>query len=82
MLHVIAGLEKVKKADDQSTVEDQQQCRSAFQRERQQTRKENAAKTTHSWNALFLGTDAVAETMAENYEVQKRHLLLDEGENR
>lgn len=78
MLHIIAGEEKKKSSANQQ----EGKALSNFQRDREVNRKENAGKTAHTWNALFLGSNAVAETLAESYEVEKRHLLLDEGENR
>lgn len=77
MLHIIAGEEKVKKTDGNEA-----KALSSFQRERQQNLKENASKTQHTWNSLFLGTNAIAENLAESYEIEKRHLLLDQGESR
>jgi hypothetical protein len=79
-MHILAGEEKVKKA----TADPAQfgSNLSAFQRDRLKSQKDNAGKTQHTWNALFLGTNAVAETLAEKFDVEKRHLLLDEGENR
>ncbi|KAL3116486.1 hypothetical protein niasHT_006933 [Heterodera trifolii] len=87
MLHIIAGEEKrvrTNGADGDSTNDG---CQSAFQRERNEKRKANdaegateaATNNRCTWNALFLGTDAVAETLAENYEVEKRDLLLVDG---
>jgi multiple RNA-binding domain-containing protein 1 len=62
--------------------DDQEKVLSSFQRERLATRKKQAVETKQTWNALFLGSNAVAETLVENYDVEKRHLLLDDGENR
>lgn len=77
MLHIIAGKEKKK-----SNISKEGKTLSNFQQDRLTNRKENSGKTSHTWNALFLGSNAVAETLADNYDVEKRHLLLDEGENR
>uniref|UniRef100_A0A183BT40 RRM domain-containing protein n=1 Tax=Globodera pallida TaxID=36090 RepID=A0A183BT40_GLOPA len=82
MLHIIAGEEKrVRTAEEGADADGvASACRSSFQRERHQKLKANDAKATNrtTWNALFLGTDAVAETLADNYE--KRHLLLVDGD--
>ena len=31
--------------------------------------------SSHNWNALFLGANAVADVLAEKYEAEKRKIL-------
>ncbi|KAL7078468.1 hypothetical protein ACQ4LE_002674 [Meloidogyne hapla] len=78
MLHIIAGEENTKKP-----VQLGAKTLSKFQTERESSRRgENAEKLKQTWNSLFLGTNAVADLVAEDYQVTKRELLLEgKGEN-
>ncbi|VDN05656.1 unnamed protein product [Thelazia callipaeda] len=73
MLHILPGEEK------RETEEVGITGKSAFQKAKLSNLKKSAGKA-HSWNTLFLGANAVAETLAEKLEVEKRDLLLGEGE--
>lgn len=79
MLHIIAGEETIKKP-----VQLGEKTLSKFQTEKENNKKgENANKLKQTWNSLFLGTNAVADLLAEDYQITKRDLLLEEkGENR
>ena len=79
VLHIIAGEENTKKP-----IQLGEKTLSKFQTERESNRRgENAEKLKQTWNSLFLGTNAVADLLAEDYQVTKRELLLEEkGENR
>lgn len=78
MLHILPGLEKPEpkelSGEDQSGL-------SKFQKEKLAKLKANAGKA-HSWNALFLGANAVADTLVEKLQVQKADLLAGDAENR
>nr|CAD2133471.1 unnamed protein product [Meloidogyne enterolobii] len=78
VLHIIAGEENTKKP-----IQLGEKTLSKFQTERESNRRgENAEKLKQTWNSLFLGTNAVADLLAEDYQVTKRELLLEEkGEN-
>lgn len=79
MLHVLPGEEAKEKADaggrDDFGL-------SKFQKQRKRAQKADSASGGYSWNALFLGTSAVAEAMAERLEVEKRDLMVGDDENR
>ncbi|MFH4979342.1 hypothetical protein AB6A40_006051 [Gnathostoma spinigerum] len=75
MLHIMAGEEKRIK---EPTVEDGG-VKSAFQRDKQAKLKSNAGKA-HSWNALFLGVNAVADSLVAKLDIEKRDLLNGEGD--
>jgi hypothetical protein len=79
MLHIIAGQENIKKSFQLG-----EKTLSKFQTERENNKRgENANKLKQTWNSLFLGTNAVADLLAEDYQITKRELLLEEkGENR
>ncbi|VDM47055.1 unnamed protein product [Toxocara canis] len=74
MLHVLAGDEK-----RESKPEKIEGAKSAFQKEKAAKLKASAGKA-HSWNALFLGANAVADTLAAKLNVEKSQLLSGEGE--
>uniref|UniRef100_A0A9J2QB30 RRM domain-containing protein n=2 Tax=Ascaris lumbricoides TaxID=6252 RepID=A0A9J2QB30_ASCLU len=74
MLHVLAGDEK---REPKAEIIDG--VKSAFQKEKAAKLKANAGKA-HSWNALFLGANAVADTLAAKLNVEKSDLLSGEGE--
>ena len=38
------------------------------------------AQSSHNWNTLFLGSSAVAEVMADKYDVSKQDVLLSSGD--
>uniref|UniRef100_A0A914S7J3 RRM domain-containing protein n=1 Tax=Parascaris equorum TaxID=6256 RepID=A0A914S7J3_PAREQ len=76
MLHILAGDEK-----PEPKPEIIGEMKSAFQKEKVIKLKANAGKA-HSWNALFLGANAVADTLAAKLNVEKSDLLSGEGETR
>lgn len=39
------------------------------------------AKSSHNWNTLFLGANAVADVVASNYNTTKEHLLMENSKN-
>lgn len=47
----------------------------SFKEEKAENQKANASKTAHSWNALFLGANAIADTLAQRLNVKKSDLL-------
>ncbi|CAG9540195.1 unnamed protein product, partial [Cercopithifilaria johnstoni] len=73
MLHILPGEEKHEVEETDIT------GKSAFQKARLAKLKKDAGKS-HSWNTLFLGANAVAETLAEKLDVEKSDLLLGQGE--
>uniref|UniRef100_A0A1I8EDD3 RRM domain-containing protein n=1 Tax=Wuchereria bancrofti TaxID=6293 RepID=A0A1I8EDD3_WUCBA len=73
MLHILPGEEKREMEQIGIT------GKSAFQKTKIAKLKKEAGKS-HSWNTLFLGANAVAETLAEKLDVGKSDLLLGQGE--
>ncbi|VIO98796.1 RNA recognition motif [Brugia malayi] len=73
MLHILPGEEKREIEQIDIT------GKSAFQKTKVAKLKKEAGKS-HSWNTLFLGANAVAETLAEKLDVEKSDLLLGQGE--
>ncbi|VDO39245.1 unnamed protein product [Onchocerca flexuosa] len=73
VLHILPGEEK-REMEDIGIV-----GKSAFQKTKIAKLKKDAGKS-HSWNTLFLGANAVAETLAEKLDVEKSDLLLGQGE--
>ncbi|VDK79849.1 unnamed protein product [Litomosoides sigmodontis] len=73
MLHILPGEEKREVEETGIT------GKSAFQKAKFANLKKDAGKS-HSWNTLFLGANAVAETLAEKLDVEKSELLLGQGE--
>ena len=47
---------------------------SSYKKQKEKKMKKQAS-SSHNWNALFLGTDAVVDSMANRYEVDKRDIL-------
>uniref|UniRef100_A0A1I7YW15 RNA-binding protein 19 n=1 Tax=Steinernema glaseri TaxID=37863 RepID=A0A1I7YW15_9BILA len=76
MLHLLPGEEK---REDNTLDPANQKGLSAFQKEKQAKLKANAGKA-HSWNALFLGANAVADTLANKLDVSKADLLTGDDE--
>ncbi|VDN41811.1 unnamed protein product, partial [Gongylonema pulchrum] len=74
MLHILPGEEKQEKTASANV-----EGRSTFQKAKFAKLKKNAGKA-HSWNTLFLGANAVAETLAEKLDVVKSDLLLGVSE--
>lgn len=77
MLHILAGKEK----SEGSAVETQVGM-SVFQKKREADRKAHANKSFYSWNTLFVGTNAVAETLAERLKIEKSEFLAGDDVNR
>ncbi|RCN52420.1 putative bacteriochlorophyll 4-vinyl reductase [Ancylostoma caninum] len=75
MLHIIPGSEKREKHDKEKTVGNE---KTSYKKEKMAKLKANAGKT-HSWNALFLGPNAIADTLAEKLGVEKGELLNSEN---
>ncbi|KAK0399668.1 hypothetical protein QR680_003154 [Steinernema hermaphroditum] len=77
MLHLLPGDEK---RDDKALDPSNQKGLSAFQKEKQAKLKASAGKA-HSWHALFLGANAVADTLANKLAVSKADLLTGDDES-
>ncbi|KAK0399676.1 hypothetical protein QR680_003156 [Steinernema hermaphroditum] len=77
MLHLLPGDEK---RDDKALDPSNQKGLSAFQKEKQAKLKANAGNA-HSWHALFLGANAVADTLANKLAVSKADLLTGDDES-
>ena len=50
----------------------------SFKKKKEKQLKSQAS-SSHTWNALFLGQNAVADSMADRYGTQKGHILNAEG---
>ncbi|KAL6740593.1 hypothetical protein Aduo_013937 [Ancylostoma duodenale] len=75
MLHIIPGSEKREKNDKDKALANE---KTSYKKEKMAKLKANAGKT-HSWNALFLGPNAIADTLAEKLGVEKGELLNSEN---
>lgn len=76
MLHILAGENKL-----EPKLEPQTQCFSKFQQEKQQNLKENATKSSHVWNPLYMGGSAAAETLADQLQIPKWDLVAEKSQN-
>ncbi|VDK60722.1 unnamed protein product, partial [Cylicostephanus goldi] len=75
MLHILPGSEKREKNDADKTAASE---KTSYKKEKMAKLKAAATKS-HSWNALFLGPNAIADTLAEKLGVEKGDLLNSEG---
>ncbi|CAG7830076.1 unnamed protein product [Allacma fusca] len=75
MLHLLPA-----KSKDELT-EDDIQAGSSFKRSKELKQKKTAG-SSHNWNSLFLGQNAVAEIIADKYDVRKEELLLDNNDEK
>ncbi|XP_073956712.1 probable RNA-binding protein 19 [Choristoneura fumiferana] len=72
MLHLLpAKTEKVDDSDDEGLT---------F-KEKKAKKLKAQAKSSHNWNSLFLGANAIADVVASNYSTTKEHLLSDDNKN-
>ncbi|CAD6194698.1 unnamed protein product [Caenorhabditis auriculariae] len=81
MMHILPGEEKREKEEEEEDVKEKGgdlATTSSFKRQKEEKQKANAQKS-HSWNALFLGANAVADTLAERLSVSKSDLLTGES---
>jgi len=69
MLHVLPG--KPKKDDIDERYKDQS---TGFKQKRFEE-QQAAAESTHNWNTLFIGVNAVTDAIAEKYSVEKRDVM-------
>lgn len=80
MLHILPGKEKPVESAE-SGVENQPGM-SIFQKKREADRKNQAGKSTYSWNTLFMGANVVAEMLAEKLQMKKSDFLEGDELNR
>ncbi|CAB3406939.1 unnamed protein product [Caenorhabditis bovis] len=82
MMHILPGDEKRETKGEEKVENGGDATKTAkkrsFKEEKQENLKENANKA-HSWNALFLGPNAIADTLAERLNVSKADLLTAES---
>jgi hypothetical protein len=79
MLHILPGDEKREEKTDTVSMG----ASSAFQRQKAAKLKASALGAgQHSWNALFLGPNAIADTLAAQLGTSKADLLDTGGETR
>ncbi|CAD5226690.1 unnamed protein product [Bursaphelenchus xylophilus] len=76
MLHILPGEEKPDVSEDQTN----EKVLSKFQKEKNAKQKENSGRA-FSWNTLFLGANAVADTLAEKLNIQKSQFLEGDDKN-
>lgn len=72
MLHILPGKAKV-------SPEDLLQNGNLSYKDKKALKEKAIAGSSHNWNTLFLGTDAVAEAMAATYNTTKEKILEDES---
>ncbi|WKY05251.1 hypothetical protein Q1695_005903 [Nippostrongylus brasiliensis] len=75
MMHILPGSEKREKKEEEKPGASE---KTSYKKEKAAKLKANAVKS-HSWNALFLGPNAIADTLAEKLGVEKGDLLNSEG---
>ncbi|XP_062593216.1 probable RNA-binding protein 19 [Saccostrea cucullata] len=71
MLHIIPGKEKLDEETEHSEG-------SSFKTKKAAKQKAEAT-SSHNWNTLFLGVNAVADVMAAKYNTEKSHILDPEA---
>ncbi|CAG9786817.1 unnamed protein product [Diatraea saccharalis] len=72
MLHLLpAKAEKLENSDDEGL---------SF-KEKKAKKLKAQAKSSHNWNSLFLGANAIADVVASNYDTTKEQLLTDNNKN-
>ncbi|XP_051176560.1 probable RNA-binding protein 19 [Leptopilina boulardi] len=72
MLHILPGKAK-------ESPEDLLQNENLSYKDKKALKEKATAGSSHNWNTLFLGTDAVAEAMAATYNTTKEKILEDES---
>ncbi|XP_015593369.1 probable RNA-binding protein 19 [Cephus cinctus] len=72
MLHILRGKGK----DTKGELADQEHL---SYKEKKELQKKATAGSSHNWNTLFLGQNAVAETIATTYNTTKEKVLEDTG---
>ncbi|XP_034831745.1 LOW QUALITY PROTEIN: probable RNA-binding protein 19 [Maniola hyperantus] len=73
MLHLLPA--KTEKLEDEDNDE------GLSFKEKKAKKLKQQAKSSHNWNALFLGVNAVADVVAANYNTTKEQLLSDNNKN-
>ncbi|CAI2350179.1 unnamed protein product [Caenorhabditis sp. 36 PRJEB53466] len=93
MMHILPGDEKRDKPEEEADAETeaddpdnpmkkQEKKKKSYKEEKASNQKASAEKSAHSWNALFLGANAIADTLAQRLNVKKSDLLTsDQGES-
>jgi len=71
LLHLIPG--KVKEGGEEGVDE------TAGYKKKKEQEKKSTAGSSHNWNALFLGSSAVADLMSEKYNVDKADVVLGDS---
>lgn len=77
MLHLLPGEEKREGANGAETSTNAD-AKSSFKKQKEAKLKANVGQS-HTWNALFLGANAVADTLAAKLNTTKAALLDAEG---
>ncbi|KAL4715426.1 hypothetical protein ACJJTC_015329 [Scirpophaga incertulas] len=72
MLHLLPAKTKNKEDDDDVGL--------SF-KEKKAKKLKAQAKSSHNWNTLFLGANAVADVVASNYNTTKQQLLTDKNKD-
>ncbi|CAH1372547.1 unnamed protein product [Tenebrio molitor] len=73
MLHLLPGKSK----DNSNEVAEDE---STNYKKKKQAKQKSQAGSSHNWNSLFLGHDAVAEVIADTYSTSKEKVLAPHGE--
>lgn len=66
MIHLLPG-----KAKDKEEIDSE----STNFKQKKAAKQKSTAKSSHNWNTLFLGHDAVAQVIADTYEVTKERVI-------
>jgi len=77
MLHILPGKEKPAESSDKQG----DAGLSMFQKKLDSDRKSEAHKAAYTWNTLFVGTNAVAEILADKLQVEKSEFLTGDEAN-
>lgn len=71
MLHILPGKEKLD--------EDKDEKEGSSYKSKKAAQQKAEASSSHNWNTLFLGINAVADVMATKYNTEKSHILDPEA---
>ncbi|CAJ0931508.1 unnamed protein product, partial [Mesorhabditis belari] len=79
MLHIIAGNEKRENKDDKNEVTSEDEAKIGYKAAKEKKLKATSGVASHSWNALFLGPNAIADSLAEKLGKEKREIFDPDG---
>ncbi|KAM8992673.1 putative RNA-binding protein 19 [Ara ararauna] len=75
MMHLLPSTIRKEKLEDEDAEES-----SSYKKQKEAKNKANSA-SSHNWNTLFVGTNAVADAVAQKYNASKSQVLDHEGKD-